>query len=494
MSFAPENMAVLARANGFALLRYDTTDEAHQLVDPCYFEVAAGMLRRGDLIFASRVIADTRKTSLLLVTEVGNGKVHVDLLDTAGLDTAGSATLAGLADVTAESPNDGQVLTFRNGAWVNQDSFDAKDLMPPDIGAIAEGEKGQPHGVATLGADGLVNASQLRAAAIANLEDVIAASPSVNDVLKYDGRNWIASPDTGAVGDAFAAAHAGAGNAAHMLATATTAGFMSPTDKSKLDALKVGATVHVSGSEIKAAYEAEPDTNAFTDAEKTKLSRLAPNGAVVFGEEAGTACEGNDIRIPDATEQSFLHTVSKSGNNFTITPPNDGGIAINTSPPSRGFGLVVYSGGTRPTQPTNDALVFFGGPSNEKTDNLYVLGLQPQRVRGELVVLKNYNGDMIARSRTDVTGGLFTQYYHYDHTSADTLSTRQEVFACKIYRNSVYWVFGGKDSDTVPNNVATFVGDVTVKGNLTVTGTLTITDGKNTTVYGPNGIVAKGSV
>lgn len=43
-------------------------------------------------------------------------------------------------------------------------------------------------------------------------------------------------------------------------------------DGTKLDGVEAGATADQTGAEIKAAYEAEADTNAFTDAEKTKLT------------------------------------------------------------------------------------------------------------------------------------------------------------------------------------------------------------------------------
>lgn len=42
-------------------------------------------------------------------------------------------------------------------------------------------------------------------------------------------------------------------------------------DESKLDAIEASATADQTGAEIKTAYEAESDTNAFTDAEKTLL-------------------------------------------------------------------------------------------------------------------------------------------------------------------------------------------------------------------------------
>jgi hypothetical protein len=45
-------------------------------------------------------------------------------------------------------------------------------------------------------------------------------------------------------------------------------------DGTKLDGIEAGATADQTGAEIKAAYEAEANTNAYTDAEKTKLAGI----------------------------------------------------------------------------------------------------------------------------------------------------------------------------------------------------------------------------
>jgi len=45
-------------------------------------------------------------------------------------------------------------------------------------------------------------------------------------------------------------------------------------DGTKLDGIEAGATADQTGAEIKTAYEAEADTNAYTDAEKTKLTGI----------------------------------------------------------------------------------------------------------------------------------------------------------------------------------------------------------------------------
>jgi len=51
-------------------------------------------------------------------------------------------------------------------------------------------------------------------------------------------------------------------------------GKMTATDKVKLDNIETAATADQTGAEIKALYEAEADTNAFTDALLTKLNGI----------------------------------------------------------------------------------------------------------------------------------------------------------------------------------------------------------------------------
>ena len=52
------------------------------------------------------------------------------------------------------------------------------------------------------------------------------------------------------------------------------------TDGTKLDTIETSATADQTGAEIKAAYEAESDTNAYTDAEVTKLAGIEASADV----------------------------------------------------------------------------------------------------------------------------------------------------------------------------------------------------------------------
>lgn len=62
--------------------------------------------------------------------------------------------------------------------------------------------------------------------------------------------------------------------------SALSEGVFVDGDKIKLDGIEADATADQTGAEIKALYEAEADTNAFTDAEKDKVGHLSVTQAV----------------------------------------------------------------------------------------------------------------------------------------------------------------------------------------------------------------------
>ena len=84
---------------------------------------------------------------------------------------------------------------------------------------------------------------------------------------------------------------------------------MSTADKNKLDGIESGSTADQTGAEIKSLYEAESNTNAFTDAEKVKLSGVAVGAEVNVGTNLSytatsrllSSSTGNDVNLPEAT-------------------------------------------------------------------------------------------------------------------------------------------------------------------------------------------------
>lgn len=95
----------------------------------------------------------------------------------------------------------------------------------------------------------------------------------------------------------------GSGNLSWALSSMTVA------DKSKLDGIESGATADQTGAEIKSLYDAQSNTNAFTDAEKNKLSGIAAgaqvNVATNLSYTASTrllsSSTGDNVNLPVAT-------------------------------------------------------------------------------------------------------------------------------------------------------------------------------------------------
>lgn len=75
MTFALNNLSVLAYANNFTLWHYATADTS--VVTANYFNAASDMLRRNDLIIANIDTADTPSTIFYIVTGNTGGTVTV---------------------------------------------------------------------------------------------------------------------------------------------------------------------------------------------------------------------------------------------------------------------------------------------------------------------------------------------------------------------------------------------------------------------------------
>ena len=96
-------------------------------------------------------------------------------------------------------------------------------------------------------------------------------------------------------------------------------GAFTAADETKLDGIETGATADQTGAEIKAAYEGEADTNAFTNAEKTKLAGLGMSSASTFLELTDTPSsfsgEGGKHAVVNSAEDAieFVDVASLGG-------------------------------------------------------------------------------------------------------------------------------------------------------------------------------------
>ncbi len=102
-------------------------------------------------------------------------------------------------------------------------------------------------------------------------------------------------------------------------ASGSNAGSMSASDKSKLDGIESSAKDDQTGSEIKSLYEAESDTNAFTDALLTKLNNIETSAtadqtiAEIKALIAGSPLDASHL-APDSVGSSEIANSSVTNN------------------------------------------------------------------------------------------------------------------------------------------------------------------------------------
>ena len=98
-------------------------------------------------------------------------------------------------------------------------------------------------------------------------------------------------------------------------------------EKSKLTTIEASATADQTGAEIKSAYEGEADTNAYTDAEKSKLAAIEASADVTDAANVAAAGAAMDsdfgsagIMVRGASSGSYnIRSVTTSGNGIAVT-------------------------------------------------------------------------------------------------------------------------------------------------------------------------------
>lgn len=119
--------------------------------------------------------------------------------------------------------------------------------------------------------------------------------------------------------------------------TSTTNKFTTAADISKLAGIETGATADQTAAEIKTAYESNADTNAFTDAEQTKLAGIA-TGAEVNVNADWNAVSGDAEIFNKPTDVTDLSTHSVTELN-DVTDAGSGAIITNAERTTLGTAL-----------------------------------------------------------------------------------------------------------------------------------------------------------
>lgn len=131
-------------------------------------------------------------------------------------------------------------------------------------------------------------------------------------------------------------------------------------DKSKLDGIEAGASGDLSGSEIKSLYEAEADTNAFTDTEKSKLA----------GIESGATADMSNAEIKSAYEANTNTNAFTDAEQSKLAGIENGATGDQTAAEIK----AAYESNSNTNAYTDaektklDSLIFFSGSYNDLDD------------------------------------------------------------------------------------------------------------------------------
>ena len=169
----------------------------------------------------------------------------------------------------------------------------------------------------------------------------------------------------------------------------------------KLNGIETSATADQTGAEIKTAYEGEADTNAFTDAEQTKLAGIA-DGAEVNLDPGGTFGGAGTTQDPAIGSIQFKNTGNTFGgdsgflwnntnNHLIVNGPSNskdytlsGGIFVQ--PGNGNSGLTLTSGSAT----DNTYINFAGGTASNAEQFAFAIGRDGTNDKG-LVKISDVN-------------------------------------------------------------------------------------------------------
>lgn len=277
-------------------------------------------------------------------------------------------------------------------------------------------------------------------------------------------------------------------------ATSSTAGRMSSGDKSKLDEIESGATADQTGSEIKSLYEAQSDTNAFTDALLSKLDDIELNAKDdQTGAEIKTLYEAesdtNAFTDSEKTKLSGLIDWTSSGAG-TIHSSNIPAIALTNvqeaSSQSAQLALTTQEGDVVVRTDENKSYVRNAGTSGSMSD--FTLLRTPtdavQSVNGNTgVVTLTHDGfsDFVANEHIDWTsasaGTIHSTNYTDTQPNATNVNAAGAVMHTDIPDSDTGFLkrTGSETYDVDTNTYLTGNETITVSGDVSGSGTTAIT-------------------
>ncbi|MDD9738420.1 hypothetical protein PVW47_01360 [Marinovum sp. SP66] len=254
-------------------------------------------------------------------------------------------------------------LSLVTGALSWQGVWDA-DANSPAIPAAAAGNSGHVYWVGTAGSTALDGISDwavgdyivsdgsewsriridVGVVSVAGKAGAVVIEAADIDDSTAAGRALLTAADAAAQRAALALAAVASSGDSDDLTEGATNLLMTTAERTKLAGIEAAATADQTGAEIKAAYEAEDDTNAFTDEEKAKLASVA----------AGATKAAQSDR-PGDNPDAFSATYTGEGADKT---PLSGGAAVS------GAGLAYVQAGAgivaarNPVALNNDVIEF----------------------------------------------------------------------------------------------------------------------------------------
>ena len=279
----------------------------------------------------------------------------------------------------------------------------------------------------------------------------------------------------------------------------------------KLGGIEEGATGDQTNAEIKTAYEANSDTNAFTDAEKTKLSGIEASADVTDAtnvDAAGAVMNSDldgkgELLVGDGSGDPTALSVGTNGYVLKANSSTATGLEWAAESGGGGGGTDLTSGGT-----IDGDLTLTGANYNavwDKSDNALEFADQAKATFGDGADLQIYHQTSGNHSiiRELGSGSLIIQAENLDiqdtsgnsmllgiHDSYVSLAHHGDVrLATSSTGINVY--SGASGSETITGSITS--GNIGVTGNITVSGTV---DGRDVATDGTklDGIEASADV
>ncbi len=127
-------------------------------------------------------------------------------------------------------------------------------------------------------------------------------------------------------------------------------------EKTKLSGIETAATADQTGAEIKSLYEAEANTNAFTDAEQTKLAGIETAADVTDATNVDAALgTGNGLVARTADDTFAARTLTGTSNEIDVSNGNgvssDPTVGLSDNPVVPGTGAIRVPAGTTAQRP-----------------------------------------------------------------------------------------------------------------------------------------------